>query len=73
MQKVPLLEILSGMECPICHKAKPRFVWTCSACYKPHQWSMEQKRLSDSCDAHMVAAENFLARAARPIQKPESD
>ena len=71
-QKPILLAILSSEVCPICEKWKARYVWTCPACYKPHAWTIEQKALSDTCDAHMRAADTFL-NLARTHQKPVNE
>lgn len=64
--KAYLLEILSGTTCPICQGTKARFIWTCPPCYRPHQQTREHRTLSDTCDAHMYAAQAFLAIAGKP-------
>ena len=71
--KVDLLTILASETCPICARLKHRFNWACGACYNPHLKTDEHHHLSDTCDAHMEAAEAFILMARRHGQKPESD
>lgn len=61
MTKNELLPILSGEVCPICQGLKHPHTWACRKCYQPHYETAEAHALSDACDAHMVAADAFLA------------
>lgn len=73
LPKHQLLEILSGTICPICGHEKPAHVWTCGWCGRSHEGTPLHRALSQSCDAHMVAAAAFLDMARTTVQKPESD
>jgi hypothetical protein len=70
--KHELLAILSGTVCAICYQPKKAYTWTCSACFRPNENTPEQRMLSVTCDAHMMAADTFL-QLVRRRQQPESD
>ena len=62
--KHALLAILAGDVCPVCLGMKHRQSWACGGCYRPLKETVDYdllaKRLSDTCDVHMEAAQAFL-------------
>lgn len=64
-RKDELLRIIVGDVCPVCEGHKFKYQWTCGPCYQPNFDTPEQRALSDTCDAHMDAAEVFLTLAQR--------
>lgn len=73
LPKETLLGFLCANWCPICGGSKRAFTWTCGKCGGPHELSQESKAVSETCDAHMAAADAFLALVRAHHQKPESD
>ena len=71
--KTQLLQTLAGTVCPICQRVKHAQQWTCADCYRPYKDSPEHVALSDSCDVHMAAADEFLQMVKWRQQKPETD
>lgn len=72
VDKTRLLNLLNGLDCPICGHPKERQQWTCTPCYRPLRETREHQALSDLCDQHLLAADAFL-KLAKAAYQPASE